>query len=171
MHVIFYLAGAVAVLATGLMLTRANVVHALLYLVISLLAVALVLFTLGAPFAAALEVIVYAGAILVLFVFVVMMLDLGERAVARERSWLRAAAWTGPAALAAVLLAEVIWVAARPAASGPPSAPVGPVAVGTALYGPYLLAVELASLLLLAAVVGVYHLGRREPPSTGGIRR
>ena len=58
--------------------------HALLYLIVSLLAVALVFFTLGAPFVAALEVIIYAGAIMVLFVFVVMMLNLGARAVARE---------------------------------------------------------------------------------------
>ena len=60
-----------------------NAVHALLYLVVSLLAVAVVFFTLGAPFVAALEVIIYAGAIMVLFVFVVMMLNLGD---ARHRA-------------------------------------------------------------------------------------
>ena len=81
MELAFYIAGAVAVIATLLMLTRANVVHALLYLIVSLLAVAVVFYTLGAPFVAALEVIVYAGAIMVLFVFVVMMLNLGEHDV------------------------------------------------------------------------------------------
>ena len=78
MELAFYIAGAVAVLSTVLMLTRLNVVHALLYLIVSLLAVAVVFYVLGAPFVAALEVIVYAGAIMVLFVFVVMMLNLGE---------------------------------------------------------------------------------------------
>jgi NADH-quinone oxidoreductase subunit J len=161
---VFYLAGAVAVLATVLMLTRANVVHALLYLVVSLLAVALVFFTLGAPFVAALEVIVYAGAILVLFVFVVMMLDLGDRAAAQERLWLSPRVWPGPVLLAAVLLAEVIWIVTRGGSVRLAGDPVGPAAVSAALYGPYVLAVELASLLLLAAVVGIYHLGHRERP-------
>jgi NADH-quinone oxidoreductase subunit J len=165
---VFYLAGAVAVLATGLMVSRANVVHALLYLVVSLLAVALVLFTLGAPFVAALEVIVYAGAILVLFVFVVMMLNLGQAAVAQERSWLSPRIWPGPALLAAVLFAEVVWLLARTSPTPPAGGAVSPADVGAALYGPYLLAVELASLLLLSAVVGINHLGRRERPRTEG---
>ncbi len=76
----FSVAAAVAVLATARMLTCLDVVHALLWLVVSLLAVAVVFFTLGAPFVAVLEVVVYAGAIMVLFVFVVMMLNLGQRA-------------------------------------------------------------------------------------------
>ena len=74
-----------------------DAVHALLYLIVSLLAVALVFFTLGAPFVAALEVIVYAGAIMVLFVFVVMMLNLGPSAAEQERRWLAPRTWVGPA--------------------------------------------------------------------------
>jgi len=158
---VFYLAGAVAVLSTALMLTRPNVVHGLLYLVISLLAVAVILFTLGAPFVAALEVIIYAGAILVLFVFVVMMLDLGRQSVPRERLWLGLRAWPGPLALTLVLLAEVIWIATQGSSTRSAAGPIDPEAVGAALYGPYLVAVELSSLLLLAAVVGIYHLGQR----------
>ncbi len=79
MELTFYIAAAVAVVATVLMLTRLNVVHALLYLIVSLLGVAVVFYVLGAPFVAALEAIVYAGAIMVLFLFVVMMLNLGKR--------------------------------------------------------------------------------------------
>ncbi len=60
------------------MITHTNPVHALLYLIISLLAISGVFFSLGAYFAGALEIIVYAGAIMVLFVFVVMMLNLGR---------------------------------------------------------------------------------------------
>ena len=86
MELAFYIAAAVAVIATVLMLTRLNVVHALLYLIVSLLAVAVVFYVLGAPFVAALEVIIYAGAIMVLFVFVVMMLNLGEHAVEMEKA-------------------------------------------------------------------------------------
>ena len=86
MELAFYIAGAVAVIATILMLTRLNVVHALLYLIVSLLAVAVVFYVLGAPFVAALEVIIYAGAIMVLFVFVVMMLNLGEHGAEMEKA-------------------------------------------------------------------------------------
>ena len=77
MNVLFYISAVVAILATLMAISRAHPVHALLYLIVSLLAVALVFFTLGAPFVAALEVITYAGAIMVLFLFVVMMLNLG----------------------------------------------------------------------------------------------
>ena len=95
MEVAFYFSGVVAILATVLTITRKNTVHALLYLILSLLAVAVVLYTIGAPFIAALEVIIYAGAIMVLFVFVVMMLNLGERAAAMERRWWTSRMWVG----------------------------------------------------------------------------
>ncbi len=69
MTAMFYIAGAVATVSSLAVITRLNVVHALLYLIVSLLSVAVMFLTLGAPFVAALEVIVYAGAIMVLFVF------------------------------------------------------------------------------------------------------
>ncbi len=162
MIVTFYLAGAIAVLSTALMLTRVDVVHGLLYLVVSLLAVAVVFFTLGAPFVAALEVIVYAGAIMVLFVFVVMMLNLGARARRAEQRLLTRGGWIGPLLLAAVLFALLARALAAPS-QAPPPAGSSPEAVGAALFGPYVLGVELASLLLLAALVGAYHLGVRGP--------
>ncbi|HKB53750.1 MAG TPA: NADH-quinone oxidoreductase subunit J, partial [Ramlibacter sp.] len=74
METTFYVAGAVAIVATVMVITSTHAVHALLYLIVSLLAVALLFYPLGAPFAALLEVIIYAGAIMVLFVFVTMML-------------------------------------------------------------------------------------------------
>jgi NADH-quinone oxidoreductase subunit J len=158
---VFYISGAVALLASLLVVTRKNAVHAALYLVLSLLAVALVFFALGAPFVAALEVIVYAGAIMVLFVFVVMMMNLGRASEAQESVWLSPGAWAGPGLLALVLAAELIWVLARGGAGPPAQAAVGAKAVGAALFGRYALAVELASFLLLAAIVGVYHIGWR----------
>lgn len=158
----FYVAAVVAVLATAMVITRANAVHALLYLVVSLLAVAIVFYVLGAPFAAALEVIVYAGAIMVLFVFVIMMLNRGEQATQQERQWLTPGIWIGPAVLSAVLLGEIIYMLWQGPASVPASAVVTPRQVGMLLFGPYLLAVELASMLLLAGLIGAYHLGRQE---------
>jgi NADH-quinone oxidoreductase subunit J len=163
MNVVFYVAAAVAVVATLLVITRLNAVHALLYLIVSLLSVALIFFTLGAPFVAALEVIVYAGAIMVLFVFAIMMLNLGPQATDQERQWLQPGMWIGPAVLAAVLLAGMIYALAQGAGTPPRAGgDVNPQQVGMALYGPYVLGVELASMLLLAGLVGAYHLGRRD---------
>ena len=158
----FYLAAAIAIVSTAMTITRSHAVHALLYLVVSLLAVAVIFYVLGAPFAAALEVIIYAGAIMVLFAFVVMMLSLGSRAAAVERRWMPPAVWIGPGLLALILageLAYLLFASHAPKSFG--TAPsIGPARVGRDLFGPYLLAVELASMLLLAALAGAYHLGR-----------
>jgi NADH-quinone oxidoreductase subunit J len=160
MELTFYIAGGVAVLSTVLMLTRLNLVHALLYLIVSLLAVAVDFFVLGAPFAAALEAIVYAGAIMVLFLFVVMMLNIGDHANETEKQWLIPGIWTWPSILAGILLTEVAYLAGNGSAAIDPVT-LGPKEVGIALFGPYVIGVELASMLLLAGLVGAYHLGFR----------
>lgn len=159
MEIMFYLSGAIAIAATLMVITVSHAVHALLYLIVSLLAVAIVFFVLGAPFAAVLEVIIYAGAIMVLFVFVMMMLNLGKAAAARERGWLDPGIWTGPAVLAALLLAELAYIFAQGGSTPSGTVAVTAKEVGIALFGPYLLGVELASLLLLSGLVGACHLG------------
>jgi NADH-quinone oxidoreductase subunit J len=167
MEATFYLSGAVAVAATLMVITRASAVHALLYLIVSLLAVAIIFFVLGAPFVAALEVIIYAGAVMVLFVFVIMMLNLGKAAAVKEREWLSPGIWVGPSMLAALLLAELIYILVQNAQDVQGVYGVATISgrvvdskeVGIALFGPYLLGVELASLLLLAGLVGACHLG------------
>ena len=160
MESLFYIAALVALLATIAALTRASAAHALIYLIVSLLAVAVLFFLLGAPFAAALEILIYAGAIMVLFVFVIMMLNLGEAGVTRERQWLAPRNWLVPGIMAALLLMELLLALAHAPATTSGVA-VEPKDVGLALFGPYVLAVELASMLLLAGLVGAYHLGRR----------
>ncbi|MHA6493029.1 NADH-quinone oxidoreductase subunit J [Pseudomonas borbori] len=163
MEFAFYFAAGIAVMATLRVVTGTNPVHALLYLIISLLAVSMVFFSLGAPFAGALEIIVYAGAIMVLFVFVVMMLNLGPAAVEQEKKWLTPGIWFGPALLSALLLGQLLYVLfANPSGAGIGHTTVDAKAVGISLFGPYLLVVELASMLLLAALVAAYHLGRQE---------
>lgn len=158
----FFVAAGVAVAATlGVLLGR-NPVHSLLNLIVSLLAVAMIFFMLGAPFAAMLEIIVYAGAIMVLFVFVVMMLNLGKTTEEQERQWLQPRVWAGPALLVLLLLLQLAFVLSRGGLSPAGHTTVGAKQVGVALYGPYLLAVELASMLLLAALVTAYHLGRQQ---------
>lgn len=162
MNALFYISSVVAVISTLMVLTRLNAVHALLYLIVSLLSVALVFFTLGAPFAAALEIIIYAGAIMVLFVFVIMMLNLGPQTVRREGQLLSPETWVGPAFLAAILLGELVFIFLRKGNHIYIAASVEAKQVGMTLLGPYLLGVELASILLLAGLVGAYHLGRHD---------
>ncbi len=166
MTIVFYLAVAVAVVAALLVVTRQNVVHALLYLVVTLLATALAFFALGAPFAAALEVIIYAGAVMVLFVFAIMTLGLRPRAGVSDSLGLIVEAWLGPALLSVLLLAELVYVLAAPPAGLTGRLLPDPKQVGIALLGPYLLAVELASMLLTAGLVGAYHLGHPHPTET-----
>jgi NADH-quinone oxidoreductase subunit J len=170
----FIIASIVALLATLRVITASHAVHALLYFIVSLLAVAVIFLLLGAPFAAALEVIIYAGAIMVLFVFVMMMLNPGPRAVQRERHWLRPRIWAGPSILAAVLAAELVFIIGSGVSRTAGAGQVSPGEVGMALFGPYLLGVEMASVLLLAGLVGTYHLSwhlgrRRDNESKRGI--
>jgi len=158
----FYISAAVALISSVLAISRANAVHALLYAIVSLLSVALVFFILGAPFAAALEVIIYAGAIMVLFVFVVMMINSGPEATEQERGWMNLRIWIGPSVLAAILTAELLYIMLISSSHSTVHPDVGAKAVGVALLGPYVLGVELSSLLLMAGLVGAYHLGKHE---------
>lgn len=161
MDLAFYLAAGVALISTGMVITRLNAVHALLYLILSLISVAVIFYTLGAPFVAALEVIVYAGAIMVLFIFVVMMLNLGPESADQERAWLDPRTWILPTILAIVLIVELVFFLAAHGSDQAAGVVVGPQEVSLTLFGPYLIGVELASILLLAGLVGAYHLGRR----------
>ena len=172
MNAVFYISSVVAVIATVAAITGVNAVHSLLYVAVSFLAVALVFFTLGAPVIAALEVIIYAGAIIVLFIFVVMILNLGDVAVEQEKRWTVGKMWVGPAFLAMVLIAEVVYVLFRQTVhpvSG--AAPIQPQDLGATLFGPYMLGVELASMVLLAGLIGAYHLGRRREPEETSQKR
>jgi NADH-quinone oxidoreductase subunit J len=160
----FFIAAAVAVIATAMVITRRKAVHALLYLVVSFLALAVVFYLLGAPFVAALEVVIYAGAIMVLFLFAVMLLETGRSDDTREGDNLRPRGWILPGVLTAVLLFELIFLLASggvPTTGGAGQqgdAAAQVKAVGIALFGPYLLGVELASVLLLAGLVAAHRL-------------
>jgi NADH-quinone oxidoreductase subunit J len=169
----FYALAAVAIFASLRVVMHPNPVHAILSMIVSLLAVSGIFFILGAPFAGALEIIVYAGAILVLFVFVIMMLNLGMANDARERRWLSAQTWAVPTGLTiviAVVLFSMIALGTNPQTTladgnvAPAligTSTVSPKVVGISLFSEYLMLVEVAALLLLAALVAAYHLGKK----------
>ena len=162
----FYLMALVAIVSTVRVVTNTNPVHALLSLIISLLAVAGIFMIVGAPFAGALEIIVYAGAIMVLFVFVVMMLNLGQNTVEQESKWLTSSAWAYPALMSFLMGLILVWMLKSDyttAGTVMGAQVVGPKEVGTSLFTQYLLLVEVAAMLLLGALVAAFHLGKREP--------
>lgn len=160
MIILFYMAAVIAVISTVCVILQNNIVHGLIYLILSLLAVAVVFFLLGAPFAAVLEAIVYAGAIMVLFLFVIMMLNMGQHSVDQERGWMGARVFIAPAIMSGLLLAQLLNVLSDYQVDLAP-AEIGVMEVSSLLFGPYVLAVELASILLLAGLVSAYHLAKK----------
>lgn len=162
----FYLLAIVAILASLRVITRTNPVHALLNMIVTLLALSGIFFALGAPFAGALEIIVYAGAIMVLFVFVVMMLNLGIQSTLEEESWLSSSAWAVPTGLAFIVgLTLFSLIGMKHGFEGMMPAFIGvePVTakmIGAKLFTEYLLLVEIAGFLLLAGLVAAYHLAK-----------
>jgi NADH-quinone oxidoreductase subunit J len=171
--VLFYIFAAIAIGSAILLITRHNVVHSAAFLGSTLFAVAGIFLTLHAEFLAGVQVIVYVGGILVLFVFVIMLISV-ERAE-RERQFNRQ--WTIALVTAAILVGEIVYglyqgkdslnlpaVAPTPAAAGAVVAG-NSEKVGMALYTSYLLPFEIASILLLVAIVGAVALAKRRTPA------
>ena len=160
--VVFAIVALVAVgSALGLVLGK-NPIHGALFLVVNLGAIAVFYLMLGAEFLAAAQVIVYAGAIMVLFVFAIMVLIPGKEETGPDpRRVLRL--WALP--FGAVLLLLVAWRVARGAGASAPAGGPGTLGnvetIGRLLFTDYLFPFELTSVLLLAAMVGVLLLARR----------
>jgi NADH-quinone oxidoreductase subunit J len=164
--VMFYLLGAVIISATALAITRRNVMHAIVYLVLSFFGSALLLYLLGAPFLAVLELVIYAGAIMVLFLFIVMTLEIkGEDKPlgAYLRQWLPALLLSG---ISLGIMFLLIWLAPG-SQDRLPLSTVAPLAFGRFLYQKYWLGVEIASFLLFVALVGALYLGRSNGKTEG----
>ena len=172
----FYYMAAASVASALLAVTRKSPVHSMLWVLALFLHVAGIFLLLGAEFLAAVQVIVYAGAILIFYLFVLMLLDLpGEEARPRfGKHWPFAAA-VGLSFGALAVLALVGKTLDQVGAGGPPAVsraetpavsrvepPQGSLEeVGMELFGPFTLPFEIASLVLLAAIVGAIVLARR----------
>jgi NADH-quinone oxidoreductase subunit J len=165
----FYLFGIIAIASAVAFVTRKSPVAAALWLVNTMFSLAALYVLLDAHFIGVIQVLVYAGAIMVVFLFVIMLLNLGhvtEIADARGMGWKLAAGLVGLALLAQVFaltrarVPEALAlpdgaVAEQVAAQGAIAPIAGP------LFNEYLLAFEVTSVLLLAAVVGAVVLGKR----------
>ncbi|MGD2098324.1 MAG: NADH-quinone oxidoreductase subunit J [Desulfobacterales bacterium] len=160
---IFYILAVAIVVTTGLAITRRNLVHAVVYLVFSFFGSAMMFYLFGAPFLAVLEVIIYAGAIMILFLFIIMMVKAAsdEEKLFPLRQWL-------PVALMAVVylvIGAVIISAAPGSQITLELALARPEIFGEYLFQRHWLAIEMISLLLLVALVGALYLGRKKDTS------
>ncbi len=190
---LFYVFGAIAVAASLLVIAQRNPVYSVLLLIASFGALSGLYVLLEAPFAAVIQIIIYAGAIMVLFLFVVMLLnaphedtdeDLAAAGIGphyefdaegrpatnlRVPSARRGAAWFG-GVLALALVAELVWALGRSADEGASAggAVSSVAAIGRSLFTDYAFAFEVTSVLILVAMVGAVVLARREEPAQGG---
>jgi NADH-quinone oxidoreductase subunit J len=163
----FYLFGAIAVAASLLVIAQRNPIHSVLLLIASFGALSGLYLLLDAPFAAVIQIIVYAGAIMVLFLFVVMLLNAPREDTEydeRVHPLLRPGPMRFGAALALLLAVELAWALGRGGDTGRfASGAVSSVAaIGRSLFSDYAFPFEVTSILILVAMVGAVVLARRE---------
>lgn len=156
----YYVNAFIALGATILALTAKNAVHGLLYFIVSILALAISFYLLDAPLTSALEVMVYAGAIMVLFVFVVMLLNFK---FSTDNRILKAAIL--PMTLAALLFAEMVFIVSTSSLGLQKVNTVSVRDVAISLLSDYALGIEIASLILTAGLIGAFHVGRKRRAS------
>ncbi len=163
-NALFFVLGGVVVISALCVIYFRNPIYSALALVTALFAVAGLFIILEAYFVAAVQVIVYAGAIMVLFLFVIMLLNLGDEESLEDRlSWAKRVA----VVIASLFFAEVFYITIKLVGSvNAPKVtsgqPVGdPKTIGELLFTKFLLPFEVASLILLAALIGVITLVHR----------
>jgi NADH-quinone oxidoreductase subunit J len=159
--IIFYVLAAIILITTGLAITRRNLVHVVVYLVFSFFGSAMMFYLFGAPLLAVLEVIIYAGAIMILFLFIIMMVkvEASEEPLFPIQQW-----------LPIVLIGVVYLIIGAGIVSSAPGSQVTleialakPKAFGEYLFQRHWLVIEIVSLLLLIALVGALYLGHKKP--------
>jgi NADH-quinone oxidoreductase subunit J len=164
----FYLFGAVAVIASLLVIAQRNPIYSVLLLIASFGALSGLYVLLDAPFVAVTQIIVYAGAIMVLFLFVVMLLNAPHEETEHDEK-IHPLRRPGPmrfgAALAAALLVELLWALTRAGGESgafPAAAVISVRTIGKALFTEYAFPFEVTSILILVAMVGAVVLAKRE---------
>ena len=164
---LFWVLATIAVTASLLVIAQRNPMYSVLLLIVSFAALSGLYVLLQAPFVAVIQIIIYAGAIMVLFLFVVMLLNVPTEEPALERRW---ATGAGPrrfgAVLSAVLAAELYWaISSIQKTDIPEGVPETTVFdIGVRLFREYSFAFELTSVLILVAMVGAIIIARKESP-------
>jgi len=162
MTFLFYIVATVTVLAALNMVLQRTPVYSALSLIVVLCSLAGVYLLLGAEFMAVIQVIIYAGAIMVLFVFVIMLLNAGHE-IPSHRS--RMAKWLGAPLIGAFVIELLITIGDQfpsNSVAAPPRIDGGPAAIGHLLFQNYVLPFEVTSILILVAVLGAMVLAKKE---------
>jgi NADH-quinone oxidoreductase subunit J len=164
---LFYVFAAISVLASLLVIAQRNPIYSVLRLIASFGALSGLYVLLDAPFVAVIQIIVYAGAIMVLFLFVVMLLNAPhEETVYDEQTHplMRPGPKRFGTLLAAVLIVELVWALTKRGESGvsPGGALISVNTIGQLLFTEYAFAFEVTSVLILVAMVGAVVLARRD---------
>lgn len=167
MSVVFYILSAIVLGGALMMVASRNMVHSVVWMVVSFIGVAGLFVMLHAEFVAAVQVLVYAGGIVVLFLFVIMLVNVGE---IRQIEYLHRQ-WLPASLLALVLFAELgflLWASGRGAGPSDEATEAAlrgmggnTETIGMTLYQQYLLPFEIASVLLLVAMIGAIYLARK----------
>lgn len=170
----FLILAAAMVVGATLVITVRQPIHAALALVGTLLALAVTYITLEAHFLGAIQVIVYAGAIMVLFLFVIMLLNVESQRPVQRWPWLRPTA-IGVGLLGAAAIAAVVVTSATPLPAAETIADVlqggSAERIGTVLFSDYLLAFHLVGVLLLTGIIGAVSVVQRAAPETRPVAR
>jgi NADH-quinone oxidoreductase subunit J len=158
---LFYFLSFLAILSALMVVISKNPVHSVLYLIICFFAIAGHYVLMNAQFLAAVHIIVYAGAIMVLFLYVIMMLNLNAAAEPHKNKWLKVGAVASGGTLMVVMVGALRQ--ASTSVSSGPNHEVGLIKnLGTVLFKDFALPFEVSSILLLAAMVGAVMLGKKE---------
>jgi NADH-quinone oxidoreductase subunit J len=170
---LFYLFGAVAVIASLLVIAQRNTMYSVLLLIASFGALSGLYVLLDAPFVAVIQIIVYAGAIMVLFLFVVMLLNAPQEDTeldTRVHPMLRPGAMRFGTVLAVGLVAELVWALTATSVSGSfqPGPVISVATIGRRLFTDYAFPFEVTSVLILVAMVGAVVMARHD--TAGGKR-
>ena len=159
---LFYFLSFLAILCGLMVVLEKNPVHSVLYLVITFFAIAGHYILLNAQFLAAVHIIVYAGAIMVLFLFVIMLLNLNKESEPHKSNFVKAAAVIAGGLLLVIMVGALKGTTSLPAPATS-TAELGLVKnLGQVLFKQFLLPFEVASLLFLSAMIGAVMLGKRE---------
>ena len=157
---LFYLLSFLSILFALLVVVSKNPMHSVLYLILTFFTIAGHYVLLNAQFLAAVHVIVYAGAIMVLFLYVIMLLNLNAETEPHKNKWLKVAATVSGGLLMVILVGAL---RSYSVSFSRPAADIGMIkSLGKFLYNEFMLPFEISSILFLAAMVGVVMLGKKE---------
>ena len=162
-QILFWLLSGLAVLSALMVISSKNPVYSVLWLIVTFFAISGHYILLNAQFLAIVNIIVYAGAIMVLFLFVIMLMNLGRLAEPQKNRWLRIAGVVAGGCLLLVFIAALKNIEIKKQIAETNTGDIGLIQnLGQALFSEYVVPFEISSVLFLSAMVGAVVIGKKE---------